>query len=681
MVDLVLTVGNESLTLSWNNPTDADFAGVKILRKISGTPSGPFDGTVIFNGVATSYPNLNLTNGVTYYYGVFAYDTSDNFASGAIISGKPAAPSEILPPPPPPPGEEPPSTTPDVLITPPATTVASTTPIVIVEEKLEQPAEERLTLDDVKLLLANRTIEVPREQFSEVHSLPGSSLGIIISPVVVTPIKSMILSLGGNTYLLRHEQDGTYQGDFMLPAQTGLYPVKLLVSYSDNKEELLEFNIAIDLFGSIFEKIGEQINRLPNVKVTLFEIINGEKIEFDAAKFNQLNPILTNQSGAYGFIVPPGTYVLRIELENYRSFESNKFEVKNFVVNRAIELLPLPKTVLETVPFVGKIVAESITEFINNSDVQKINTVVAPTITTVATVNTVAAVSVVNFGQYFWYLLTQPFILLRRRKYRKWGMVYDALKKLPIDLAVVRLYEQYLNPGEKMKRWRLISTQVTDKQGRFLFLAKPGAYHIQVAKAGFRFPSNFLQNIKEDRGFTDIYHGETFEVAEEKVLTYNIPLDSEIKGFPIRQFSWQELAKGFQNGISFGGIALMGASYAISPRIQNLLFLIANLALFLLFSRLAKKKIKGKSWGAVSDATSGKTLAGVTVRLFDQQFNKLVATTTADAKGRYSFLAGSNSYYMIFDAVGYETYQTPVFDFGKTTEKIVAKDIKLKKIV
>ncbi len=682
--DLALTPGNGTITLSWTNPSDIDFAGIKVLRKVSGFPGSPFDGTVIFNGSASSHPDLNLTNGVTYYYGVFAYDTSDNFASGAIISGLPIAPGEILPPPPPPPspGAEPapsPVAPPEILVTPPLTTVASTTPMVIVEEKLEQPTESRVTLDDLKLLLANRTILVPQNQFSEVHSLPGSSLGVIVSPVVVTPLKSIIISLGGNTYLLRAEKDGTYQGDFILPAQIGLYPVKLLVSYADKKEELLEFNIAIDPFGSVAEKINGQIKRLPDVKVTLFEIIDGEKVQFDAAKFNQLNPVLTNQSGAYGFIVPAGTYIIRAELDSYRSFLSNKFEVKNFVVNRAIELLPIPKTVLESVPFATKVVAESITEFVNNPDVQKINNAVAPAITTVATVNTVAAVSVVNFGQYFWYLLTQPFILLRRRKYRKWGVVYDALKKLPVDLAVVRLYQQYLNPGEKMKRWRLIGTQVTDKQGRYLFLAKPGIYHIQAAKPGFRFPSNFLQNVKEDRGFADIYHGETFEVGEEKVLTHNIPLDSEAKSMAVRQFSWQELFKGFQNGVSFGGIALMGVSYTISPRLQNLLLLLGNLGLFLIFSRFARRRA-GKNWGHISDSSSGKLLSGTIVRLFDQQFNKLVATTNTDAKGRYSFLAGSNSYYMIFDAVGYETYQTPVFDLGKTSEKIVAKDIKLTKL-
>ncbi len=683
VINLALVAGDGTITLSWSNPTDVDLAGVKILRKLSGFPTNPTDGTVIFTGSASSYLDSGLANGTMYYYGVFAYDTSNNFASGAIASGAPIAPTPIVPPPETPlPGIPPPVVPPEVLVTPPIASVGATSPMVIVENTSLKPPVPRLTFNQLELILADQTLVVSPNQLNEVHSLPASSLAMIITPTSTAefPIQSIIVSFGGNAYILQYEANGTYQGNFVLPVSPGLYQTKILAVYNDGKEELLQFNLVIDSFGSVVENSGGKTTGLANATVTLFSENNGEMVMFNAAAFNQLNPTTTSESGSYGFLVPAGTYVLRVEQNGYRTFDSGKFEINNFVVNTPVELLAFPKTALEAIPFAGKVVLEQAQKFIKNSTVQQVNNVIIPTITTIAVVNTVAATSLIGFGQYLWYLLAQPLVLLRRRKYRKWGTIYDSLKKLPVDLALVRLYQQYTIPNDPAPHWRLAGTQVTDKQGRYLFLVKPGTYKLQAVKTSFAFPTVYLAGVTEDRGFSDVYHGEEFSVAEEKVLSYSIPLDSETKAVVSRKFDWSELFKGFQNGISFGGVLLMGVAYVITPRIQSLLFLVGNLALFILFSRLARIR-KTKNWGAISDAASGKPIAGAVVRLFDQQFNKLVATATTDSKGRYSFLAGGNSYYMIIDSVGHETEQTPVFDLAGTKEKIVIKDLKLKKIL
>ena len=74
--------GDEQITLSWNNPDDSDFAGVKILRKTSGYPTSPTDGTVVYNSTGTSYTDTSLINGAIYYYKAFSYDNEPNYASG-----------------------------------------------------------------------------------------------------------------------------------------------------------------------------------------------------------------------------------------------------------------------------------------------------------------------------------------------------------------------------------------------------------------------------------------------------------------------------------------------------------------------------------------------------------------------------------------------------------------------
>lgn len=71
---LSVVASDKTLVLSWTNPTDDDFAGVRILRCLSLYPSGPTDATcsvVLDNSSAQTLTQTGLTNSTTYYYGVF----------------------------------------------------------------------------------------------------------------------------------------------------------------------------------------------------------------------------------------------------------------------------------------------------------------------------------------------------------------------------------------------------------------------------------------------------------------------------------------------------------------------------------------------------------------------------------------------------------------------------------
>ncbi len=92
------TPGDSQISLTWTNPTDADFAGVKILRKIGSAPTGPTDGTVAYQGSGTNQVDTGLTNGTTYYFRAFAYDAVPNYSSGVTVSGTPAAGADITAP-------------------------------------------------------------------------------------------------------------------------------------------------------------------------------------------------------------------------------------------------------------------------------------------------------------------------------------------------------------------------------------------------------------------------------------------------------------------------------------------------------------------------------------------------------------------------------------------------------
>jgi len=68
-------------------------------------------------------------------------------------------------------------------------------------------------------------------------------------------------------------------------------------------------------------------------------------------------------------------------------------------------------------------------------------------------------------------------VILEVRVRPAYGLVRDAITHVPLDLAVVRLYEAGTN--------RLIMTRVTNAQGKFFALPPSGTYTITITKPGY----------------------------------------------------------------------------------------------------------------------------------------------------------------------------------------------------
>ncbi|TSC97402.1 MAG: hypothetical protein CEN88_50 [Candidatus Berkelbacteria bacterium Licking1014_2] len=85
------TAGAQKVTLSWTNPTDADFAGIKVYRSTTEGTVGDLV-TTVSSATTTSYENTGLTNGTKYYYVVRSYDTSGNISTNTTqVNGTPGA--------------------------------------------------------------------------------------------------------------------------------------------------------------------------------------------------------------------------------------------------------------------------------------------------------------------------------------------------------------------------------------------------------------------------------------------------------------------------------------------------------------------------------------------------------------------------------------------------------------
>ena len=94
-----LHLSSRGITLAWSNPTDADFSKVLIVRNTSSIVDIPTTGrnyinadsmgssSVVYNSNATAFLDTGARASTHYYYKIFAYDASFNYASGVEISG------------------------------------------------------------------------------------------------------------------------------------------------------------------------------------------------------------------------------------------------------------------------------------------------------------------------------------------------------------------------------------------------------------------------------------------------------------------------------------------------------------------------------------------------------------------------------------------------------------------
>jgi hypothetical protein len=87
---IAISSGNQ-IDLSWGTSPSSDWTGTMIRYSTISAPSGPTAGILLISSPTSvlTYQHINLTDNVTYYYTVFAYDEVPNYASGISTSTYP----------------------------------------------------------------------------------------------------------------------------------------------------------------------------------------------------------------------------------------------------------------------------------------------------------------------------------------------------------------------------------------------------------------------------------------------------------------------------------------------------------------------------------------------------------------------------------------------------------------
>ena len=83
----VVAISNSNaIGLSWVKPTDADFAGIIILRSSVTFPTDRSNGIVVYLGKDSTFIDAGLPSSNRFYYSLFSFDVHANLSNGVFIS-------------------------------------------------------------------------------------------------------------------------------------------------------------------------------------------------------------------------------------------------------------------------------------------------------------------------------------------------------------------------------------------------------------------------------------------------------------------------------------------------------------------------------------------------------------------------------------------------------------------
>lgn len=547
----------------------------------------------------------------------------------------------------------------------------TTTPII------EQPeiSDEGFSTQNLSFYLANRTVEAFLDATRSVDTLSGVSFTVVADiSGVEEPVQSVFLLVDDSEYQLFYDNSlQMYAVDIANFQTAGIKNSALIITYNEEEQQAIPFTISVLPKGEIVGSDSDGKLVAASQSLIILERLVGNQ-------YTAYRNIKSDSLGQYGFVVPNGGYRLIVEADGYRTEQTSGFSVINNIINRnfkliaSINLLDTQIPLSEKVTYVSEVAQEQLSKIVASADDPNVEKTFQSTVAPIALGTASAAIIpaiLLSILPYLRFLFLQPILLLGYRRRKKWGVVYNSLTKMPIDLAMVRLINATSG--------KIVQSRVTDSEGRFAFFVEPGLYRIEASKQGFVFPTKILQEYREDTSYLDLYHGEPVHVDEkDATISANIPMDPVgAEGKTPRRIKINKIFKEIQRFIASLSIAAGLLAVIITPTWWTIALLVSQILLFILFNRLAMPK-KPKNWGIVYDKQNKKPINRAVARLFSKQFNKLISTEVTDNKGRYSFMVGPNDYYITFEKVGYEKNTTPPIAI-KSKNELVKVDAALDK--
>lgn len=653
-----LTTTTQVIQIVWKNPTiveSPDFAGVEIVRKAGGAPSNPNDGTKVYTGKDEMLVDKTALLNTQYTYAIFSFSALGEKSSGVSVSGGLVSASKPV------------VETCDrqnidcTKVVCKKLAMCQRTPSTRLPVLTPTTTVSMLTLFDFAFLVKNEQLSLTPVE-GVVHSLSGEPLKIVFSKnKLPLRVQRIVLRLGDGTEkeFIYDARRNIFYTNTIVSKKQGVYEAQFLVQYEKNNKETIPFFLSSLLPGVVRDE--ETKESLQDVNMRLFDK-NGRLVEVE--QYGESNPKQVVENGGYAWMMPNGVYYIEASRKGYETTTTSLVVVQNNVINIPIDLSTNKKKPA-IIGYVGVVDEQGNIQTI-------VKKVVAPTVAGLSVATLLTQVSLFDVLALLRLLFLQPILLIAARKRETWGQVYNALNKLPVDLAVVRLINKDKN--------QVVQSMVTGKSGKYYFKIGPGNYTLEVVKDKMIFPSELLKGYASDGRKTDLYHGELLHIKDQyPIVNANIPGDPVVEVKTPGRMRLEKIARFLQFVVSISGMLVTGYSLYLSPQTWYLWALMVLHALvFVVFYRLAIPP-KPKGWGVVYDIRSRRPVHQAIVRLFNTQFNKLVATQIADHHGRYFFLAGDSEYQLSFEKPEYEPAKSAAINLSGKEEENIAVNIGMKR--
>jgi len=318
-------------------------------------------------------------------------------------------------------------------------------------------------------------------------------------------------------------------------------------------------------------------------------------------------------------------------------------------------------------------VTDKIKDFIAKPEtVNKANTAVVTTTTAIllapVLANALISLSSLLPQLLYWLIQILQFLGLRK-KAKPWGVVFNAETGQPLSLAIVRIYETKYN--------RLLERAVTDNQGRYGFLVKPGEFYITCSKAGFVFPSKE----KKSTFYEKIYTGGNFKITDKnQSIAFNIPLDPQAGSQQLINFwIWIIRINKLLQKLRIPFL-ILGIVFALIMMIIsfNMLYILSLIFYALIGTLEILRSKKARPYGVVTDVYSHPIDLAI-VRIYKKNNNQLIETDVSDRQGRFRFLVATGIYYITATKPGHIDFKSHLMYLEKE-KTLVSTTIKLKKV-
>lgn len=323
--------GDKHAALSWENPQSTDFSGVSIVRSDQNYIPAYDANLSIYKGSDKSYIDLELTNDKTYYYTIFVYNLSGIYSSGSIAKATPKLPSLTDPYK---------RSSSDYLDTNQGKPLQSTQKI------------DKIALSDFYyyLVIDNKVLQVGLNDSSELHVAGGSTVLIELpSDIFLKPANVISVSTDESSYLMTLIPDkNKYQLVISTPKNSGEQQLRFVAVFKDKSISDIKTKLVVDPRGNIYQKgsnfLGfgkRQEMRIEGAKVVIYWKDGDNWKVWDAEKYFQQNPQITDASGEYAFFVPKGEYYIEASKTGFWRHKSEPFNVGPEILNKNIEIKPL----------------------------------------------------------------------------------------------------------------------------------------------------------------------------------------------------------------------------------------------------------------------------------------------------------------------------------------------------